>query len=352
MKKMRQFGFGIILVLLATLAAVAQDGPQFKRPEGGAPLLTGFVGFGADFQSGQQQLSPAIAPVVLLPLGDKWLVETELEVEGDYTHSNQAWDHGWNKGFEYAQIDYLANRYLTIVGGRFLTPFGIFNERLHSGWIRNVQTAPYITGMEMTDSNGGMLRGAISVGNFVNINYATFFSAAVNNTWEGSTRAAGERVGFFFPAARLEIGTSFQRQLQDEHVNAFGADATWQSNKLPLDVRFEYVRNNAVGSGYWLEGAYRMSKTPFWKPFMEKSQAEVRVEQFFTPSSMGMPGSSDMGLPDSNAKRVFAGWSYWIHPDVRANFAYGREFIDSGDHNVWTVGLTYRFAFPLTGGGK
>ena len=345
----KRFGFFSAVLLLAVLSASAQNGPQY--PEGGVPVLTGFVGLGTDFQPGQQQLLPVISPVVLVPFGEKWLVESELEFEGTYTHvSNQPWDHEWEKGVEYAQIDYLANRYVTVVAGRFLTPFGIFNERLHSGWIRNIQTTPYITMMEMTDSTGGMLRGAIPVGNVVNINYAGFFSAAVNNSWVGSTRAAGERVGFFFPKARFEIGTSIQRQLQDEHINTYGADITWQSNRVPLDVRGEYARNRTLGSGYWLEGAYRMRKVPFWKPLMQKSQAEVRFEQFFAPSEMS--ASSEMELPDSNAKRIFAGWSYWIRPDVRANFAYGREFIDSGDHNVWTVGLTYRFAFPLMGGKK
>jgi len=346
----KHFGFSVFVLLLAS-AAIAQDGPQYKQPEGGVPVLTGFVGFGTTFQSGQQQLSPAISPIVLVPFGEKWLVESELELEGTYIHTtNQPWDHEWEKGVEYAQIDYLANRYVTVVGGRFLSPFGIFNERLHSGWIRNVQTAPYITAMEMSDSTGGMLRGAIPVGGFVNINYAGFFSAAVNNSWVGSTRTAGERVGFFFSKARLELGTSFQRQLQDEHVNTFGADAIWQSNRVPLDVRAEYARNATAGSGYWIEGAYRTRQSPFWKLFMRKSQAEVRFEQFFAPS--GMSASGEMELPDSNAKRVFAGWSYWIRPDVRSNISYGREFIDSGDHNVWTVGLTYRFAFPLMGGVK
>ena len=339
-------------LLLAVLSAIAQDGPVYKQPEGGVPVLTGFVGIGTTFQPDQQQVSPVISPIVLIPFGEKWLVESELELEGNYTHvSNQPWDHEWGKGVEYAQIDYLANRYVTVVGGRFLTPFGIFNERLHSGWIRNVQTAPYITGIEMSDSTGGMVRGAIPVGSFFNINYAGFFSAAVNNTWVGSTRAVGQRVGFFFPKARLEIGTSIQRQLQDEHINTYGADITWQSNRVPLDVRGEYARNGTAGSGYWLEGAYRMRKVPFWKPLMQKSQAEVRFEQFFAPSVMN-DSAGDMSLPDSNAKRIFVGWSYWLRPDVRANFAYGREFIDSGDHNVWTVGLTYRFAFPLMGGRK
>src|SRR5207244_13214222 len=68
--------------------------------------------------------------------------------------------------------------------------------------------------------------------------------------------------------------------------------AIWQSNRIPLDVRAEYARNATVGSGYWIEGAYRMRKSPVLKAFMRKSQAEVRFEQFFTPSAMGMGGAS------------------------------------------------------------
>ncbi len=346
----RRLSVLFVVVLLALFSANAQDGPQYKQPEGGVPVLTGFVGLGTDFQPDQQRILPTIAPIVLIPVGEKWLVESELELEGTYTHpSGQPWDHEWEKGVEYAQIDYLANRYLTVVGGRFLTPFGIFNERLHSGWIRNIQTAPYITGLEMTDSTGGMLRGAIPVGGALNVNYAGFFSASVNNSWVGSTRAGGGRIGLFFNKARLEIGVSIQRQLQDEHINTYGADLTWQSNRMPFDVRCEYAKNKSLGSGYWLEGAYRMRKVPFLKAFMQKSQAEVRFEQFFAPATMP---DGDMGLPESDAKRIFAGWSYWVRPDVRANFAYGREFISDGDHNVWTLGLTYRFAFPLRGGNK
>ena len=35
------------------------------------------------------------------------------------------------KHIDYAQIDYIASPYVTVTAGRFLTPFGIFNERLY-----------------------------------------------------------------------------------------------------------------------------------------------------------------------------------------------------------------------------
>ena len=351
-KKSLSLVLGIVLLMAA--AAYAQA-PTYTKPESGTPILTGFVGTAADFQPGQQQVLPTISPIVLIPFGKRWLIESEAEFEGTYTHqTGQPWDHEWGKGVEYAQIDFIANKYLTVVGGRFLTPFGIFNERLHPGWIRNFPTAPMITDLEMTDSNGGMVRGAIPVGTALNVNYAAFFSASTNNSWVGATRAAGGRVGFFFARARLEIGTSFQRKLQDDHVNSYGVDFIWQSTKVPLDIRGEIARNRFTGSGYWIEGAYRMRRVPFWRPFMRKSQAELRFEQYFTPTDMPTSGvGADMGnLPDVNTQRFFAGWSYWVRPDIRANVSYGRQFNSEGDHNIWTVGLTYRFAFPLSGGSK
>lgn len=352
---MKVFLFGVAALIITAIIAYGQDqkqGPQYQKQESGVPVLTGFVGVGSEFEPGQQQVLPAIAPILLVPIGDHVLLESEAEFEGNYTHmTDQDWSHKWDKGIEYAQIDWFANKYMTVVGGRFLTPFGIFNERLHSGWIRNLQTAPFITALEMTDSNGGMVRGGIPVNNDLNINYSGYYSAFSSVDWLKSDRAAGGRVGFFFPRARVEIGGTFQRKLGDGARNLQGVDFTWQLKPIPLDIRGEFVRDPLIGKGYWVEGAYRMRRIPVAKAFMRKSQIEARWEQFFVSPLMGTMDTGDMEIPGNDAQRVFVGWSYWIRPDVRANFAYGREFNQvEHDHNVWTVGLTYRFAFPL--GGK
>lgn len=351
--KVHLFALFVGTALLGTAAYGQQSGPQYQKQESGAPVLTGFVGIGSSFVPGQQQFLPTFAPIFLVPLGDRILIEAEPEFEGSYTHTaGQPWTHSWEKGIEYAQADVFVNRYVTLVGGRFLTPFGIYNERLHSGWIRNIQTAPFITAFESSDSNGGMIRGAIPVNGKLNVNYSGFYSVSSDTDWFLSDRAAGGRVGLFFPKARVEVGASYQRKLGDERRNLQAADFTWQLKPVPLDVRGEFARDPAVGKGYWIEGAYRMAKVPFLKALMKKSQAEVRVEQFWVSSLLASaPDAGDVEIPTSDAKRVFAGWSYWVRPDVRANFAYGREFnAADGDRSVWTLGLTYRFAFPLTGG--
>ena len=66
-------------------------------------------------------------------------------------------------------------------------------------------------------------------------------------------------MGFFFPGPRLEVGGSWQKTLQDDRKNAFGFHMGWQPAKVPLNLRSEFARS-FEGSGYWIEGAYRLSQ--------------------------------------------------------------------------------------------
>ena len=347
----RRFGLMLLVGIILVLASTLSGQVQYEKQESAVPILTGFAGLTTSFVPEQQQLSPTISPIILVPFGERWLIETEAEFAGNYTHmTDQPWDRHWDKGIEYLQVDFFANKYLTVVGGRFLTPFGIFNERLHSGWIRNLPAEPLIAGIEMSDSNGGMLRGGVSLSQDVNMTYAGFFSAASTARAFLATRAAGGRVSLFFPKQRFEFGTSYQRRLQDSHVNTFGADVTWQLTRIPLDFRSEYAHSEDGGSGYWVEAAYRTRKVPFAKAFFSKSQAIIRMEQFFVPagSSTGIGGD----MPTVDTQRFSAGWNYWIRPDVRSSFSYARSLSSESDHNIWQIGITYRFALPLFGGRK
>ena len=60
--------------------------------------------------------------------------EGEFERPGD----GQPYGGKVEKDLDYLQADYIANRYVTITAGRFLTPFGIYNERLYPIWIRDL----------------------------------------------------------------------------------------------------------------------------------------------------------------------------------------------------------------------
>src|SRR5204862_7969846 len=104
------------------------------------------------------------------------------------------------KRVDYAQIDYIANRYLTVTAGRFLTPFGIFNERLYPVWIRSLQPDPLILPIATAASGGAMFRGGCAVNSKANMNYAVYLSAtSIGIGSVDSERQVGGRMGFFFP---------------------------------------------------------------------------------------------------------------------------------------------------------
>ena len=334
---------------MAQVQLAPQDSP--------VPVITGFTGIAGSSESGRRSVAPAIAPILLVPMGERFLFEGEFELEGAYqSRSGASWTKEWEKAVEYAQIDWFVNRSLTVVGGRFLTPFGIYNERLHSGWIRNLPDQPIVAAMELASSTGAMARGGVPIGERVNLSYIAFASAPSERTGFEAAKATGGRSSIFFPFARLEVGGSFQRQFEDNgsRDDQYGLDMTWQANAVPLDVRAEYVRNAERGSGYWAEGAYRLRRVPFARALMRNSQVVFRAEQFFVPGGVEMaePEIEDAeaeeghggGLPDEDTRRFTAGWNYWLTPALRASVSFARSLNTDASRNTWSFGLTYRFA--------
>lgn len=351
-----------VLVAFILLAGTVMWAQTNSPPESGVPILTGYTGVVTNFVPGAQDVGPTFNPIFLVPLGSKFLVEAEGEFNADLHHENDIWHREYEKNLEYLQLNYFASRYLTVVGGRYLNPFGIFGERLHPMWIKNLQDTPLIFGLVPEAGNGGMLRGGIQVANNVNFTYSGYFSATSTNPHMGATRLAGYRVALFFPNERLEVGTSFQRILEGEHYNNAGMDFTWQAKPIPLEIRGEYAHSKENGSGYWVESAYRLRQIR--NKFFRRSQAVFRVEQFFAPKrvegGMGEEAASDEGGamagmgegPTVNTQRFMAGWNYYFNDAVKFSFAYGRSFTAERDNNIFTLGIAYRFLIPLAGGKK
>jgi hypothetical protein len=309
------------------------------------PVFTMGSGFITAFQGGTPNLDPLISPIFLIPIGQNWLIESRDTFESDLAPppGGSNFKGVLDKEVDYLQLDYIANPYVTVTVGRFLTPFGIFNERLYPIWIRDLQSDPLILPIGVGPSNastGAMLRGGFNVAPKVEINYATYFSTLGTTNRLDSDRAAGFRTGIFLPGPRLEVGGSFEHLLQDDRSNAFGFHAEWQPQPIPLDIRAEYARSHN-GSGYWIESAYRLSQAPVWRDELRRVQAVARMQQFFTGRVV------DSDLQPVNTNLFEFGLNYYFRDDIRFVSSYGRQLAAQGNMNVWTLGLTYRLAVPL-----
>jgi hypothetical protein len=348
--RQRLFAVRAYLFLLSVLATnlfiplriAGQEADPEVKP---VPLLTGSAGFISTFDGGEPHLGPIVSSVVLVPLGQRWQVESRSTFETDMVQvSGLTGFHGKvEKEVDYVQLDFIANPYLTVTVGRFVTPFGIFNERLYPVWIRNLQTDPLILPIGIGPSNastGAMIRGGFKANPRFNVNYAVYFSTLSSQSPMDSQRFVGGRAGVFFTKTRLELGGSFQHLLQDDRSNLFGFHGAWQPMALPLDIRGEYARSKQ-GSGCWIEPAYRFSQIPVLRNAMRRTQAVARFQRFFTGEL-----ASD-SLPPVDTKQFEFGLNYYFLDGLKATSSYGRQFSSEGNKNVWTIGLTYRYLFPL-----
>ncbi|MEX1998965.1 MAG: hypothetical protein WD934_04715 [Gemmatimonadales bacterium] len=84
----------------------------------------------------------SVSPVFLYQFLDRFLFEVELEFS--------LTEGVTETGLEYGQLDFFLNDNLTLVGGKFLVPFGIFGERLHPTWINRFATSPPIYGHHLS----------------------------------------------------------------------------------------------------------------------------------------------------------------------------------------------------------
>ena len=338
-----------VLVIFASSLGLCQT-TSTEKP---VPILSGTAGFLSDKTAGQTLLDTQFNPVLLLPLGERWLVESRGEFEGEFQRPAGGGPFGGpvNKHLDFLQADYIANPYVTVTVGRFLTPFGIFNERLYPMWIRALQPDPLILPIATASSDGTMMRGGFPVGARSNLNYAAYVSVtSIGIDGVESERHAGGRVGFFFPGPRLEVGASWQKVLQDDRKNAVGLHVAWQPQALPLSMHSEFVRSNQ-GSGYWIEGAYRLSQVHFWEKQMRRVEVAGRAQQFFS-GNISFDAADSLGLPGVNTREADFGLNYFLKDGLKLVGSYGRQLSSAGNFNQWTVGIAYRFLIPLGRGGN
>ncbi|HEY3930535.1 MAG TPA: hypothetical protein VGL89_19335 [Candidatus Koribacter sp.] len=328
-----------VLPFFLALGCMAQD----------SPLISGAAGFISTTSAGATFMQPILAPLADVPIGDHFLFEARGDLRGFIAQQNGTsgpWEGQFFGTLDYAQLDYLVDRHLTVTVGRFLTPFNIYDERLTAIWIRNLPDVPLIFPIGTRDSgssNGVMVRGVAAGSDKAELNYTAYYSAGTTVDQLQSGRAAGFRTGVFLPHQQLEVGASYQRYLQDQHMNVGGAYAWWVPTNVPVQVRSEYA-HSPQGHGYWIESAFRFSRKDQITSFATRVQPLVRVQQFFRGS---VPGGA---LPGTDVNAADFGVNVYLPQEIRFTSSYSRQFSSSGNYNVWNIGLTYRFMLPLTGG--
>jgi hypothetical protein len=137
-------GKGICALLLLLSSAVTLSAQlQSSIISGGVQYLSTTAGGATVFQ-------PTIAPVVDIPIGDRWLIESRGTFDEAIFRENGSTGpyHALTfSSIDYLQLDYVASPHLTITVGEFLTPFNIYNERLGPVWIHNLADYPIIAGI-------------------------------------------------------------------------------------------------------------------------------------------------------------------------------------------------------------
>jgi hypothetical protein len=323
------------VVCALVMACAAQPGGAQD-----VPLLSGGVGFFTATDGGSTFYQPHIEPLIAAPVGKSLLFESRAFIIEEF-YPNGGGESGYSHfhlaNFVYLQGDYLANPHFTIVGGSFLLPFNTYNDRLSEIWIQNFQDSPIIGSIGTLNTGigvGGMLSGSAVSNDKFNLSYNAWYSTHSSYTNFDSERSSGGRASLYLPQSRLEVGVSFDRQLQGANEHFVGSHLWWE----PADS--EYGRGQHA-QGYWAEADYRTKAFGGFDSWIGRFEPVFRMQQTFRINSQG----SD-GVPSVNTQRADFGFDYNLPHNTRILTSYARQFSSTQNENVWETGIVYRFLFP------
>ena len=291
-------------------------------------------------------------PIFHFQYKDLVLLEAEFEFEIE--------DDGSTKTeLEYLTVDLLLHDYVTLLGGKFLSPVGYFRQNLHPAWINKLPSAPIGFGHDQAApvaEVGFQARGGLPLPADMRLNYAIYggngprlevedgeIEAVETEGFGGddnSNKVVGGRIGFR-PLPKLEIGisgvTGQTRVAGDADRDYDVIDVDFNLTGLDfapgLDIRGEFV-TTYLGEGgvldpekkrwsaWYLQAAYLMP----WFPV----EGVVRYGEFDFPT-------------DQHEQWVF-GINYLFANQLIAKAAYETNDFDLGvDEDRWLVELAFGF---------
>ncbi len=340
-------------------------------------LISGYTNITAQFSKEQSSFSNvSLVPILLWKPHKNILVEAELEtaLEGSETSIELG----------YADVSFFVNKYLTIRTGKFISPFGIFQDRLHPSWINKLPTFPVGTGEDElgvgpTSEVGVDFRGGVPLGSS-KMNYSVFLANGAqlitdpaNPSKQGTLTygnaeaiskklTVGGRLGLLpLSNSSLELGVSYRNgnvgdaNSDYKNVNAqiyaldlsyvkqldfikglFDVKAQWNKVNIdqaeyidPADLtgNTKYTFDNKRSS-FFTQGAYRPSMSQ--SKFLKKTELVFRYAGFNPPG-----GAKDL----EKIKQYTYGINYWFNWRTALKAAYQSQ----KDNNVFFLQVAVGF---------
>ncbi|MGC1784163.1 MAG: hypothetical protein WA708_16695 [Acidobacteriaceae bacterium] len=286
---------------------------------------------------------PIIEPLIDVPIGSRFLIESRAALGDTLSPNGNGYSHSHFIALTYLQGDYFLSPHVTVVAGSFLIPFNTYNDRLSPIWISNFQDGPIISGIGVMTGTGvgGMLSGSAIARRKYSISYNGWFSTRSGNMQFDSERGSGGRVSLYLPEKGLEVGLSYDRQLQGTRENFYGAHLWWEPANTAFRLRSEFARGHHA-QGYWAEADYRTQAFGGLDSWIGRFEPLFRMQQTFRRDTI----VSD-GVPLVNTQRADFGLDYNLPHNTRILTSYSRQFSSSGNENIWETGIVYRFLFPI-----
>ena len=323
--------------------------------------LAGYGDFGyARRRNGERAFNlVSFNPIFHFQYKDSLFFETELETVLQADGTTEV-------GLEYANLNYFVNDYVTLFGGRFLSPIGFFRQNLHPSWLNKFASAPPGFGHDgaaPTSDVGAGARGGFHLGS-AKAKYALYLgngprlelNAAGNEIEaimaEGGTSNPAKTLllgGRFAlqPLPNLELGVSAGTSKvavdlgggviePERNYRVSGADLGYRWRGF--DLRGEYIRQRvgnldtsvAPDGGAWsaryAQAAYRIPGSG-WEPVL-------RWGRFTSPHE------------DQKQKQLGLGLNYWVAANAVAKLGYERNRGLAGtanDANRLLVQFAYGF---------
>ncbi len=297
---------------------------------------------------------------MLFQYRDLVLLDSELELE-------VAEDGETETNLEYASINVFVNDYLTVVGGKYLSPIGQFKQNLHPTWINKLASAPPGFGHDgaAPDADVGFqLRGGVPIGR-QRFNYAAFvgngpeleaedgelhgvLTEGVARDEDGA-KVWGTRLGYL-PMPNLEFGVSGatgrtsvtqsdEEELGDDprrDYTVLGADFAYQWRQL--DLRGEYVQQDVGDEQGSIAPAGGTWKA--WYAQAARKFARNRLEAVLRYGDISSPREAQ------EQKQWALGLNYLLSPSALVKVTY--ELNDNRDGTItdddrWLIQLTYAY---------